>query len=42
MPVGLAGALMMSNIMMRADSSGDNEIVLGDMSEGFAFGRSAV
>ena len=33
-----AGALMMSNVMMRADSSGDNEIVLGDMQQGFAFG----
>jgi cyanophycinase-like exopeptidase len=33
-----AGMLMMSNVMLRSDLSGDNEIVLGDLREGMAFG----
>ena len=33
-----AGALMQPNVMCRADRSSDNSIVLGEPSEGFAFG----
>jgi cyanophycinase-like exopeptidase len=33
-----AGALMQPNIMCRGDRSSDNSIVVGEPSEGFAFG----